>query len=133
MGASDVVLVDAGDFSQGSIYVSATKGYAAIAMMNAAGYDLVTLGNHEFDFGYAQLVENLEDAEFTTICANVILDETGESMLHGAAVVTTESGLRIGDARDRHEGQPGPDHRDQLHHLRGPVSRRAGRHRRGAR
>lgn len=46
LGASDVLLVDAGDFTQGDIYVSVNKGKAAIDMMNAAGYDVVTLGNH---------------------------------------------------------------------------------------
>ncbi|MBR0407546.1 MAG: bifunctional metallophosphatase/5'-nucleotidase, partial [Clostridia bacterium] len=85
-GAADVLTVDAGDFSQGTIYVSTNKGAAAIDMMNAAGYDIVTLGNHEFDFGYDQLMENLSKAEFLPICANVILDETGESILDEAVV-----------------------------------------------
>ena len=48
---ANVILADAGDFSQGSIYVSTNKGKAAIDMMNTVGYDLVTLGNHEFDYG----------------------------------------------------------------------------------
>ena len=87
-GATEVLVVDAGDFSQGSIYVSTNKGAAAVEMMNAAGYDVVTLGNHEFDFGYAQLMENLETAEFTPICANVIVDETGESILSPGVIVS---------------------------------------------
>ena len=95
-GASDVLLVDAGDFSQGSIYVSTTKGKAAIDMMNAAGYDVVTLGNHEFDFGYDQLMENLADAQFQTICCDVYLDETGEAILPPSTVVETSDGLKIG-------------------------------------
>lgn len=95
-GASDVVMVDAGDFSQGSIYVSTTKGKAAVDMMNAAGYDVVTLGNHEFDFGYAQLMENLADAQFQAICCNVYLDETGESILPASTIFETKDGLKIG-------------------------------------
>ncbi len=95
-GASDVLLVDAGDFSQGTIYVSTTKGKAAVDMMNAAGYDVVTLGNHEFDFGYAQLMENLSAAEFQAICCNVYLDETGETILPPSTVVETKSGLKLG-------------------------------------
>ena len=95
-GASDVLLVDAGDFSQGTIYVSTNKGEAAVTRMNAAGYDVVTLGNHEVDFGYAQLMENLEAAEFDVLCANVYLDETGESILPGAAVYETAGGLNLG-------------------------------------
>ena len=95
-GASDVLLVDAGDFSQGTPYVSVTKGAAAIEMMNAAGYDVVTLGNHEFDFGYTQLMENLKSTEFTTLCCNVYLDETGETILPGSTIVETAGGLKIG-------------------------------------
>ncbi len=95
-GASDVILVDAGDFSQGSPYVSMSKGASAVQMMNAAGYDVVTLGNHEFDFGYAQLMENLKNAEFTTLCCNVYLDGTDESILPGSTVIECEGGLKIG-------------------------------------
>ena len=95
-GASDVLVVDAGDFSQGGIYVSVNKGKAAIDMMNAAGYDVVTLGNHEFDYGYDKLMENLKDAKFQTICCNVYLDETGETILPPSTVIETKSGLKIG-------------------------------------
>ena len=80
-GAADVVVVDAGDFSQGTPYVSTNKGHAAIEMMNAAGYDLVTFGNHEFDFGYDQLCTNLEDAEFTAISGNILLSD-GDPILY---------------------------------------------------
>ena len=95
-GATQVLLVDAGDFSQGDIYVSVNKGKAAIDMMNAAGYDVVTLGNHEFDFGYAQLMENLSDAKFTAICCDVFSDETGESILPPSTIVETKSGMKLG-------------------------------------
>lgn len=93
---SEVILVDSGDFSQGTTYVSTSKGASAVDMMNAAGYDVVTLGNHEFDFGYAQLMENLSGAEFKPICASVILDETGEPILDGHIIIETESGLKLG-------------------------------------
>lgn len=57
---AEVILADAGDYSQGTVYVSVNKGADAVTMMNATGYDVVTLGNHEFDYGYAQLVENMK-------------------------------------------------------------------------
>ena len=94
MGA-EVILVDAGDFSQGTIYVSTNKGEKAIDMMNAVGYDVVTLGNHEFDYGYAQLMQNLSKAEFQTICANVILDATNEPILPAATIIE-KAGTKIG-------------------------------------
>ena len=93
---AEVIVVDAGDFSQGTTYVSSNKGAAAITMMNAAGYDVATLGNHEFDFGYAQLMENLESAEFPVICADVYNDETGELILPGTTIIETAAGLKIG-------------------------------------
>jgi len=95
LGAT-VITADAGDFSQGTIYVSSNKGAAAVEMMNAAGYDIATLGNHEFDFGYEQLMSNLSTANFTTLCANVTLDETGESILPASTIIETESGLKLG-------------------------------------
>ena len=93
---AEVLLVDAGDFSQGTTYVSSFKGASAVTMMNAAGYDLVTLGNHEFDYGYAQLTENLKKAAFTVLCADVYLNETGETIYDPCAVVETGSGLKLG-------------------------------------
>ena len=89
----EVIMVDAGDFTQGSPYVSLSKGHTAIEMMNAAGYDLVTLGNHEFDFGYDQLMENLKDANFPVISANVYKD--GAPILPGTAIIE-RGGMRIG-------------------------------------
>ena len=87
---ANVIVVDAGDFSQGTTYVSSTKGANAIKMMNAVGYDVATLGNHEFDYGYAQLMENLKEAGFAVICADVYLDESGETILPATAVIEVD-------------------------------------------
>ena len=93
---AEVILADTGDFSQGTVYVSSGKGAAAVEMMNTAGYDIVTLGNHDFDFGYARLMENLSGAAFKCLCAGITLDETGEAVFPPSAVIITESGLKIG-------------------------------------
>ena len=71
---AQVILADAGDYSQGTVYVSVNKGKDAVTMMNAAGYDVATIGNHEFDYGYDQLKTNLESAAFKVVCANVLKD-----------------------------------------------------------
>ena len=71
---AQVILADAGDYSQGTVYVSVNKGKDAVTMMNAAGYDVATIGNHEFDYGYAQLKSNLYSAAFNVVCANVLKD-----------------------------------------------------------
>lgn len=96
IAGAEVILVDAGDFSQGTVYVSSSKGASAVNMMNAVGYDLVTLGNHEFDYGFEQLKKNLDMANFTVICADVFLDETGETIYDPAAIIETDSGLKLG-------------------------------------
>ena len=93
---AEVILVDAGDFSQGTTYVSSFKGASAVTMMNAAGYDIVTLGNHEFDFGYQQLVDNMKKAKFEVLCADVYLDATGETIFDPYTVVETMGGLKLG-------------------------------------
>ena len=51
----EVLLFDAGDFIQGTTSVSLSQGATAVELMNLAGYDLVTLGNHEFDYGMDNL------------------------------------------------------------------------------
>ena len=92
---ADVILVDAGDYSQGTTYVSTTKGLDAITSMSAAGYDIVTVGNHEFDYGVSQLKANLAVGKFKTVCANVF-DSSGNSVFNPTTVYTTKSGLKIG-------------------------------------
>lgn len=91
---AEVILADAGDFSQGDPNVSVSKGATAVEMMNAAGYTVATLGNHEFDYGYEQLMTNLKDAKFTVICADVTKD--GAPILDPTYVYTTKGGVKIG-------------------------------------
>ena len=92
---AEVILVDSGDFSQGEPYVSTTKGLDAIMAMNAAGYEIATVGNHDFDYGYAQLRGNLAAAKFKVICAD-ILDDNGNTILPANTMYTTKSGMKIG-------------------------------------
>ncbi len=92
---AEVILVDAGDYSQGEVYVSDTKGLDAVEMMNVTGYDVVTLGNHEFDYGYAQLKENMTKADFKILCANVY-GEDGIPIFDANYIYTTKSGVKIG-------------------------------------
>lgn len=92
---AEVILVDAGDYSQGTTYVSTTKGADAVTMMNAAGYDIVTLGNHEFDYGYAQLKDNMTKANFKVLCADVY-KEDGTPIFDANYTYTTKSGVKVG-------------------------------------
>lgn len=65
--AGPVFLLDAGDATQGIFFVTASQGRAAVEIMNAAGYDAMTLGNHEFDYGWFQLVNLIGMAEFPVL------------------------------------------------------------------
>lgn len=70
-GAS-VLLVSAGDFSQGTTLVSLDKGASAVAFMNAAGYDVAAPGNHEFDYKMDALKANVAAADFPVLAANIV-------------------------------------------------------------
>ena len=93
--SAEVILVDAGDYSQGTTYVSISKGSDAIDMMNAVGYDYATIGNHEFDYGYAVLADNASKANFTVLCSNVF-DSKGNTIFSNGDIYTTSFGAKIG-------------------------------------
>uniref|UniRef100_UPI0040287E23 bifunctional metallophosphatase/5'-nucleotidase n=1 Tax=Faecalibacterium sp. TaxID=1971605 RepID=UPI0040287E23 len=65
-----VLLVDAGDHVQGTAYGSMDQGASIIELMNAAGYDVATPGNHEFDYGMDRAKELMRDADFPYLSCN---------------------------------------------------------------
>ena len=65
-----VLLVDAGDHVQGTAYGSMDEGASIIQLMNAAGYDVATPGNHEFDYGMDRAKELMRDADFPYLSCN---------------------------------------------------------------
>lgn len=67
-----VTLVSAGDFVQGGSMGAASKGGYIVTIMNAVGYDYVTLGNHEFDYAIPRLKEITHDLTATVLCCNLI-------------------------------------------------------------
>ena len=69
-----VLLVDNGDSIQGEPMGTMTTGEANIKLMNAVGYDISTIGNHEFDYGMARFFELVEMAEFPYISCNFVKD-----------------------------------------------------------
>ena len=77
---AEVILADAGDYSQGTVYVSVHKGADAVTMMNATGYDVATIGNHEIDYGLAHLLFLEKCADFPIINANLHIKSNGRRM-----------------------------------------------------
>lgn len=73
----NALLVDAGDHIQGTAYGSMDKGESIIKLMNAAGYDLATFGNHEFDYGMDGCLQAVEWANFPYVSCNFYHEENG--------------------------------------------------------
>ena len=77
----DVLLVDAGDHIQGTAYGSMDDGATIIELMNEAGYDLATPGNHEFDYGMARAKAVIQEANFPYVSCNWVDLRTGFNVL----------------------------------------------------
>nr|WP_325258069.1 5'-nucleotidase C-terminal domain-containing protein [uncultured Oscillibacter sp.] len=87
------LLLDAGDFIQGDPTVSVSQGKTAVELMNMAGYDAATIGNHEFDYGYANFQEITKDAKFPVVAANVLVNGKADNP---HTIFTAEGGKKIG-------------------------------------
>lgn len=89
---AEVFLFSAGDAIQGAPLVNLSEGQTAIKFMNLAGYDLMVPGNHEFDFGYENLKELEELAEFPIISANILNKQTGKAEFGNSIILETGIG-----------------------------------------
>lgn len=92
----DLLLFDCGDISQGTPYYNLFQGEVEIKMMNLMGYDAMTIGNHEFDFGLENMARLFRMANFPVVCANY--DVTG-TVLEGLVkpyITLERNGLKIG-------------------------------------
>lgn len=91
-----VLLLDAGDFSQGTPFYNFFKGETEITLMNMMGYDVVTLGNHEFDNGSAMLAKQLKKADFKVVCANYNFKNKKLRKIVKPYTIITYDTIRIG-------------------------------------
>ena len=89
----NVLLVDAGDAVQGTAFGSMDKGATIVELMNAAGYDLATLGNHEFDYGMDGAMNVIEWAEYPYISCNFHHEKDG---VKGVSVLSPYEIFEIG-------------------------------------
>lgn len=93
---SDLLLVDAGDFCQGTPYFNLFHGRVEVDALNRMGYDAVTLGNHEFDNGLDTLAAVLRNAEFAVVCANYDVEGTPLEGIVEPYTIVHKGGLKIG-------------------------------------
>lgn len=91
-----LLLVDAGDFCQGTPYFNFYRGRVEIDAMNRMGYDAATLGNHEFDNGLDTLAMILRMAHFPIVCANYDVEGTPLEGIVQDYCIAYKNGLKIG-------------------------------------
>lgn len=91
-----LLLLDSGDFSQGSSYYTLYKGDVEVELMNLMGYDAATIGNHEFDFGVENMARLFRKAKFPIVCANYDFTGTPLEGIVKPYTVIRRDGLKIG-------------------------------------
>ena len=92
----NMLALDCGDFSQGSVYYNLFKGEVEVKLMNQMQYDAVAIGNHEFDFGMENMARLFRMAEFPIVCCNYDFTGTPCEGLVKPYVVLKRNGLKIG-------------------------------------
>ena len=91
-----LLLFDAGDFSQGTPYFNFYPGRIEVDAMNRMGYDAITLGNHEFDYGVDTLALVLKDSQFDVVCANYDVTNSPLENIVKQYTIIQRSKTRIG-------------------------------------
>jgi len=95
-GKSNVLLLHAGDFSQGTSYFTELKGNIEIDILNAMEFDAVCLGNHEFDNGFEELSRRIERMKVPVVCANYDFSDSPLCGLVKPYVILDKAGMKIG-------------------------------------
>lgn len=94
-GKKNVLLLHAGDFSQGTSYFTELGGNIEIDVLNALGFDVVTLGNHEFDNGIPELARRLKNLKSDVVCANYDFEGTPLENLVKPYTIVRKAGKKI--------------------------------------
>lgn len=95
-GKHNVLLLHAGDFSQGTSYFTELHGDLEIDILNAFGYDAVCLGNHEFDNGPKELARRLANLKVPVVCANYDFTDSPIAPYVRPYVIVKKAGRKIG-------------------------------------
>ena len=93
--AKNVILLDAGDLIGDSMIADLTEGKAMVEALNHLGYDAMSIGNHEPDFGTPVLRERVKDARFTVVAANLI-ERKGSKLFTKPYVIKKVGGVAVG-------------------------------------
>ena len=91
------ILLDSGDFFQGAPEGTLSKGRSVIKLMNALGYHASAIGNHEYDFGEANLIELAQLAHFPLLASNIQIRETGAPVDYAQPwALIEQGGVKVG-------------------------------------
>ena len=96
VGRRNFLLLHAGDFNQGTSYYTTLGGMLEVGLVNALGYDVVTLGNHEFDDGIEHLGRRLAGLKCPVVCSNYDFSQFELGKYVKPYVVLKRGGMRIG-------------------------------------
>lgn len=92
----NLLLIDSGDFSQGSPYYTLNKGEVEVRLMNIMRYDAATIGNHEFDFGLENMARIFRMANFPILCSNYDFTGTPVEGTVKPWTIIKRDGVKIG-------------------------------------
>ena len=92
----NTIYLDAGDYFSGPYVSSLTKGEAVIESMNHLGLDAACIGNHEFDYGWENMILQMNKAKFPILNANIFIKETGEPVWNNPYIIIQKGELSIG-------------------------------------
>lgn len=96
VGRRNFLLLHAGDFNQGTSYYTTLGGMLEVELVNALGYDVVTLGNHEFDDGIEHLGRRLAGLKCPVVCSNYDFSQFELGKYVKPYVILKRGGMRIG-------------------------------------
>ncbi|NLY85383.1 MAG: bifunctional metallophosphatase/5'-nucleotidase, partial [Tissierellia bacterium] len=91
----NLLLLDAGDVLHGTIDINISQGEAMINLMNLLGFDAMTPGNHDFNYGYERLLELRDMAEFPILGANIVKEADGSSDFEPYTIIEFD-GFKVG-------------------------------------
>jgi len=92
----NVLFLDAGDTVHGTVYAALSTGESVVKVMNVMGYDAMTTGNHDYNYGLDR-IENLQNTmNFPVIVSNVTYKDTGEKVFKPYIIKTLPNGVKVG-------------------------------------
>lgn len=92
----NVLFLDAGDTIHGTVFAALTKGASVVRVMNEMGYDAMTTGNHDYNYGLDRIEKLQNTMNFPVLVSNLTYKDTGEKAFKPYTIKTLPNGVRVG-------------------------------------